>query len=108
MDEDGYITKIDLDAFEARIIKKLSELIIKVASKETVGIKSAEAKKILGCSASTLQNLRYNGILPFSKIAGTIYYQYSDLLKLIDDNKIVVQPVQRKPKKIPKYIDVWN
>jgi hypothetical protein len=33
-------------------------------------LKSSEVKKMLGISPGTLQNLRINGMLPFTKIGG--------------------------------------
>jgi hypothetical protein len=43
--------------------------------------------KLLNCSPGTLQNLRINGTLPFTKMGGTIYYLYSDVVKVLTNNK---------------------
>ena len=40
----------------------------------------------LHISPRTLQTLRTNGILPFSRIGNKIYYRKSDILKILFDN----------------------
>ena len=47
-----------------------------------------DAMKFLGVSRSTLQRWRDDKILPFRKVNGTIMYTKSDLLKMLDDNRI--------------------
>jgi hypothetical protein len=46
-----------------------------------------DARKLLKISTGTLQNLRVNGTIPYTKIGGVIYYAYNDVLKMIEDNK---------------------
>ncbi len=50
-------------------------------------LKSHDVRKLLNVSAGTLQNLRINGMLPFTKIGGVIFYDYDDISKMIDGNK---------------------
>lgn len=50
-------------------------------------LKSYQVERMLGISAGTLQNLRINKTLPFSKIGGTIFYEMDDIQRLIKDNK---------------------
>ncbi|WP_225321262.1 helix-turn-helix domain-containing protein [Rhizosphaericola mali] len=45
-------------------------------------IKSNEIKKILGISHGTLQTLRNNGSIPFTKIGGVIFYSREELNKI--------------------------
>jgi len=40
----------------------------------------------LHISPRTLQTLRTNGILPFSRIGNKIYYRRQDILKILSDN----------------------
>jgi predicted site-specific integrase-resolvase len=47
-------------------------------------LKSKEVRDILGISASTLQNLRVNGILSFARIGGTMFYKSEDIMKLLN------------------------
>jgi len=50
-------------------------------------LKSREVRRLLTISPGTIQNLRVNGTLPFTKIGGTIYYDYDDILKMLEKNK---------------------
>ena len=50
-------------------------------------LKTNEVCKILGVSITTLLTLRINGILPYSKIGGCLYFDYEDILKVMDENK---------------------
>ena len=50
-------------------------------------LKSYEVRKLLGISPGTLQNLRVNGTLPFTKIGGVIYYDYTDIQSMLQSNK---------------------
>lgn len=40
----------------------------------------------LHISVRTLQTLRTNGTLPFSRIGGKLYYRISDILKVLNKN----------------------
>ena len=78
------ITKEDLQAFKIEVLADLRKIIQEVPEKPKEWMKSAELKKLLKVSHGTLQNLRISGQLKFSKIGGTYYYRYNDLLKLLD------------------------
>ena len=47
-------------------------------------LKSAEVRELLKISPGTLQNLRINGILKYKRIGGTIYYNYEDIVKMLE------------------------
>ena len=42
---------------------------------------------MLGISATTLQTLRINGTLSYTKIGGTLYYEYAEVVKVFEKNK---------------------
>lgn len=50
-------------------------------------LKSPEVRKLLGISAATLQNLRVNGTLPYTKVGGVLYYDAEDIQKVMLANK---------------------
>lgn len=50
-------------------------------------LKSIDVRKLLGISSGTLQNLRVNGILPFTKIGGVLYYEYEDIQNVMSSNR---------------------
>ncbi len=50
-------------------------------------LKSWEVRKLLNLSPGTLQTLRDNGTIPFSKIGGIFYYDPTDIDKEIEKRK---------------------
>lgn len=50
-------------------------------------LKSSDVRKMLGISAGTLQTLRINGSLPFTKLNGTLYYSYDEVIAALNKNK---------------------
>jgi hypothetical protein len=50
-------------------------------------LKSPEVRKLLNISPGTLQNLRINGTLPYTKMGGALYYDYEDIQKILQANK---------------------
>jgi hypothetical protein len=45
-----------------------------------------DVMQALHISPRTLQTLRSNGILPFSRIGNKIYYRRQDIIKILSDN----------------------
>ena len=45
-----------------------------------------EVMEMLGISTRTLQSMRTNNILPFSRINGKFYYRMEDIEKLLESN----------------------
>ena len=87
MNKDELITKADLEHLKADIKETIVSLIDDTFSKNK-WLKSTDVQKMLGISSGTLKNLRLNGVLPYSKIGGTIYYNYSDIISVLEANKI--------------------
>ena len=78
----------DLQQMKAEIIDELGKLIQnKDTLKPEKWVKSKRAREILNCSPGTLQNLRQNGTLEFSKVGGTLYYSKESILKTLEKNK---------------------
>ena len=44
--------------------------------------------ELLQISPGTLQNLRANGVLPFHKVGGIIFYDAEDIQKVMDSSKV--------------------
>jgi hypothetical protein len=79
------ITKEDLREFKSELlaeIKKLVPLEGQGASKKW--LKSNDVRKLLKISPGTLQNLRINGTLCFTRIGGIIYYKLEDINRLLE------------------------
>lgn len=80
------ITKADFYSLKNEIVEEIKKL-IQIPSEQKEWLKSADVKNMLGCSPGTLQNLRVNGSLPFTKMGGTIYYSRNDVIKVLSGNK---------------------
>lgn len=48
-----------------------------------------DVMQALHISPRTLQTLRSNGILPYSRIGNKLYYRKQDILKILSDNYIM-------------------
>jgi len=86
MNKDELITKADLDNLKEDIKEIIISLIDDTFSKNK-WLKSTEVQKMFDISSSTLKSLRLNGVLPYSKMGGTIYYNYSDIISVLEENK---------------------
>ncbi|WP_316826104.1 helix-turn-helix domain-containing protein [Pedobacter miscanthi] len=80
------ITKEDLDNFGRELLIEIRKIISIEKPVEKKYLKGNEVRKLLGISQGTLQNLRINGILPFSKI-GSIYYYLTVTVENLLDRK---------------------
>lgn len=79
------ITKADLIEFRNNLIHELREILgnnSKSESKEW--LKSNEVRQLLKISSGTLQTLRINGTLNYSKFGRTYYYKQGDILKVLN------------------------
>jgi len=81
------ITKEDLQSFRHQLLDDIKEIIQTKPLEQKQWLKSYEVKKLLKISPGTLQNLRINGTLSYTKIGSIIYYNYEDIEKLLDENK---------------------
>lgn len=77
------ITKEDLQEFRHQLLQDIKE-IIGQAPAQKEWLKSPEVRKLLKISPGTLQNLRINGTLRFTKIGSIIYYSQQDIQKLLE------------------------
>jgi len=78
------ITREDLNEFRNLLLNDLKQLIRPQSQQTKQWLKSYEVRKLLNISAGTLQNLRINGTLAFTKIGGLMYYKYSDIEKVLN------------------------
>jgi hypothetical protein len=81
------ITQEDLVEFRLTLLQDLKEILIKEGHTEKKWLKSKDVRKLLNISPGTLQNLRINGTLTYTKIGGTLYYDNADIDKLLNTNK---------------------
>lgn len=81
------ITKEDLQQFKVELLEGIEILLKGKTTEQKLWLRSSEVKKLLNISSGTLQNLRINGTLSYSKIGGSLYYNYKDIQKLLSDVK---------------------
>ena len=83
------ITKEDLNEFRQLLIADLSTILeIKPQQQQKKWLKSNEVRELLNISPGTLQNLRINGTLTYTRVGGIIFYESAHIDKLLNGNKI--------------------
>ncbi|MEJ5996569.1 helix-turn-helix domain-containing protein [Pedobacter sp. Du54] len=82
------ITKDDLELFKTQLFAELQKLLPKQqAEKQQKLLRSKDVRKLLNISSGTLQTLRINGTLPYSKIGSIPYYKLDDINKILSANQ---------------------
>lgn len=82
------LTKDDLEEFRIKLLDDIKELIGKSSTPPKKWIKSYQVKNMLKISGGTLQTLRGNGTLQFTRIGGIIYYKYDDIVKILEGKNV--------------------
>jgi len=78
------ITSEDLKQFKNEMLSEIKQLISKPQGQTKQWLKSNDVRKLLKISPGTLQSLRINGKLCFTKIGGIIYYKLEDINRLLE------------------------
>jgi hypothetical protein len=82
------ITTDDLREFKIELITEFKKMLNEQRGQPAKKwLKSYEVKKLLSISPGTLQNLRINGTLPYTKIGGQMFYDYEDIRKMLEPKK---------------------
>ncbi|MFE3872491.1 helix-turn-helix domain-containing protein [Flavobacterium sp. ZS1P70] len=87
------ITMEDLNEFRSLLLNDLKGIIQSKPLRQKQWLKSNEVRKLLNISPGTLQNLRINGTLTYTKIGGIMYYDQTDIEKLLNGNKVNALPI---------------
>lgn len=87
------ITMEDLNEFRSLLLNDLKGIIQSKPLQQKQWLKSNEVRKLLNISPGTLQNLRINGTLTYTKIGGIMYYDQTDIEKLLNGNKVNALPI---------------
>lgn len=82
------ITREDLNEFRILLLNDLKEIFKSEPQQTKQWLKSKEVRKLLNISPGTLQTLRINKTLSYTKIGGIIYYAQKDIDKILDENKV--------------------
>ena len=83
------ITTDDLREFKMELLEEIKELLV-TQSSGTIKkyLKSSEVMDLLQVSPGTLQNLRINGTLPYTKVGGIIYYDSQEIQNVMRQNRV--------------------
>ena len=85
------VTVEDLEQFKIELIDAFKEIMEtgkdqKVKTPEKVWLKSHQVQRLLGVSPGTLQNLRINGTIPYSKVGGVLFYDKEEIYNMLEMN----------------------
>ena len=82
------ITKDDLNEFRELLLNDFKTLLHgKNPQENAKWLKSYQVKNMLKISPGTLQNLRVNGTIRYTKIGGILYYKQEDIHRLLEGKK---------------------
>ena len=79
------ITKEDLQQFKNELIQEIRSIVKPTQTETKEWLRSTDVRKLLNISPGTLQNLRINGTLRFTKIGSIMFYKYEDIARLLDN-----------------------
>jgi hypothetical protein len=83
------ITTEDLYEFKLELLDSIKELLNTQSGQVTKKwMKSPEVRELLGISPGTLQNLRVNGTLPYTRVGGVLYYDYQEIMQVLEKNRV--------------------
>ena len=86
------ITREDLNEFRLLLLNDLKEIFDTKSQEQKQWLKSKEVRKLLNISPGTLQTLRINKTLTYTKVGGILYYNNADIEKLLNGNKVNSNP----------------
>lgn len=82
------VTLSDLEEFKRELLIGIQAIVFNnISVQPKKWLKTYEVKKMLNISHGTLQTLRNNGTLPFSKVGGIIYYDAVEINKVLEARK---------------------
>lgn len=81
------ITKEDLKEFKTELLEDIKSLFNVKVSEQKLWLRSSEVKELLKISSGTLQNLRTNGSLSYTRVGGTLYYNYKDIEEMLKNKQ---------------------
>jgi hypothetical protein len=85
------LTLQDLQQFKEELLSEIKTLLGKPEQKKW--LKTDEVKKLLQISPGTLQTLRINGTLQFSRVGNIIYYDADHIQKMLEKNLHKAKPL---------------
>lgn len=87
------ITKEDLEDFKTQLFIELKQLLQNNSAPQKKWLKSYEVRAMLGISRGTLQHMNNRTLFP-SQIGGLMFYDYDEIIKLMESTKKKPKPVR--------------
>jgi D-alanyl-D-alanine carboxypeptidase len=87
------LTTDDLKAFKAELLEDIRSILSEHPSlpaqptEKKKFLRTYQVLEMLGISAGTLQTLRDNGTIPYYKLQGTLFYDYQEIMKLLEKGR---------------------
>ncbi|WP_423819664.1 helix-turn-helix domain-containing protein [Salinimicrobium sp. TIG7-5_MAKvit] len=84
------ITTEDLQEFKKELLQEIQSMLTEQKNQNPKKwLKSNEVLKLLKISPGTLQNLKFNGTLPYTKLGGIIYFDSDEIQRLMVEKKVL-------------------
>lgn len=80
------LTKDDLEQFKSELLAEIRKFHPPQSNDNKKWLRSSAVRELLGISPGTLQNLRVNGTLRYTKVGSILFYRYEDIQCLLDQN----------------------
>lgn len=80
------VTREDLQSFRIELLNDIKQLMVASTQPAKEWLKSQEIRKLLKISAGTLQKLRINGTIRYTRMGTIMYYKYEDIVKILEGN----------------------
>lgn len=78
------LTKEDLYSFKEELLTEMKAILTAQPYTNKKWLRSSEVRKMLNISPGTLQNMRINGTLPYTKVGGVMYYSNEVITKMLE------------------------
>ena len=78
------ITREDLHEFRLSLVEEIRNILQPETKISKKWLRSIEVRQMLNISPGTLQNLRINGTLPYTKVGSIMYYALEDIEKILE------------------------
>ena len=83
------ITTDDLRELKMELLEEFKKLLNdSEGTKSIKWLRSGEVMELLSISPGTLQNLRINGTIPYTKIGGVLYYDADEINSVLKKHRV--------------------
>ena len=83
------ITTDDLRELKMELLEEFKKLLNdSEGAKSIKWLRSGEVMELLSISPGTLQNLRINGTIPYTKIGGVLYYNADEINSVLKKHRV--------------------